>query len=285
MAISRKIQLIVNLKAAKKLGANRWNAFTPLAAAAILLFGQGSSAIADNISSTLSQLESIAFGQSQSGDDEQRLTALEKKAYGIARTGDFSQRIAAMQHFMGVPAPTDGSDGHMNVRINPVGTETGGAQNNHDNTGSSSAITLPPHRQPLEASVSSRQWKLEAGDDERFGGVWIGTLSSKIDPHVKVYCELHGSGSHFTGTMIWTSAVCGGCRRTIVGYFDNKDQACMMKDLRVEALNQTQAVKFCTVDRYAFGITENAEKLSGWFHSAQCKDEGAVTLTRYREQQ
>ena len=246
------------------------------------IFACTTASYGDTTSSALSQMEAIAFGQSQTGEDEQRLAALEKKAYGVVRKGTLSQRIAAMQHFMGVaPQGQESEREHINVRLAPTGSDS--IENPTSKGGND--INATPQRQPLEATVSSRQIKLEAGDDARFGGAWVGTLSSKIDPHVKVYCELHGSGSHFTGTMIWTSAVCGGCRRTIVGFFDAKNQACMMKDLYVEALNTRQAVKFCKVERYAFGITESAQRLSGWFHSSECKDEGAVTLTRYREQQ
>lgn len=250
--------------------------------------------IAATLSSQLSEMESIAFGQSSSGTDEERLSALEKKAYGKVRTGDFSERFVLLQHYMGVePSQSEHSNnsgdsgilsaGTTSVRLPAAVAPDGFASPSAATTASSSAPATGEHRQPLEASVSNRRLKLQAGDDERFGGLWVGTLASKIDPHVKVFCELHGSDDHFTGTMIWTSAICGGCRRTIAGYFNRKDQACMMKDTRVESLNTRVLTKFCMVDQYAFGITENAEQLRGWFHSSQCKDEGAVTLTRYRE--
>ena len=123
-------------------------------------------------------------------------------------------------------------------------------------------------KSPLQAGVSETQMQMQAGDDERFGGLWVGTLGSRIDPHVNVFCELHGSGKHFTGTMIWTSKICGGCRRTIIGYFDPKEQACMMKDLSVEPLDPANKAGFCRVDRYAFG---NNRKCHATFWMVQSK--------------
>jgi hypothetical protein len=220
----------------------------------------------------LGQLERIAFGQSQTGSDDDRLVALEKRAYGAVHAGGFTERVAALQQFMGV------SPAKAPVDQPPV--TTGDIVN--------SAQPAPQgytRQKLLEAGVRANAFQMQAGDDERFGGLWIGTLSSKIDPHVRVFCELHGSGAHFTGVMIWTSTVCGGCRRYLVGSFDRKEQACMMRDLSVEALKMQNAPRFCKVERYAFGVTENAEKLEGWFHSAECHDEGAVSLTRYRERE
>ncbi|HEY9759194.1 MAG TPA: hypothetical protein V6C97_28810 [Oculatellaceae cyanobacterium] len=237
----------------------------------LALSGLAPAAAQDGVAQ-LSQLERIAFKQTQSGTDDDRLTALEKRAYGAIHPGSFAERIMALQQFMGVSA-----------------TRTPDVQQPSSSGGIVNSPQLSPQeitkKTLLEAGVRANAFKLETGDDERFGGLWIGTLSSKIDPHVNVFCELHGSGSHFTGTMIWTSAVCGGCRRNLVGSFDRKEQACMMRDVSVEALNRHNAPRFCKVERYAFGVTENAEKLAGWFHSAECHDEGAVSLTRYRERE
>jgi hypothetical protein len=218
-------------------------------------------------SATLSEMETRAFGQSTGGTEEERLANLEKKAYGRVRIGGMSERMSALQLFMGLPPRTESASSNNPASASPDSVQPGAETPHH----------------PLEATLTTRQVKLEVGDDPRFGGLWTGTLASRIDPHVKVFCELHGSGRHFKGTMIWTSQVCGGCRRTIVGFFNTKDQACMMKDLYVEPLNSHNIAKFCKVERYAFGITRDAERLSGWFQAPECRDFGAVTLTRYRE--
>jgi hypothetical protein len=242
----------------------------------------------------LADMESRAFGQPQSSlTNENRVSALEQKAYGKVHVGALPLRIAALQYYFGIQsAPPQPA---MNTRL-PRPTDVPGAAEGTKNTvldaAQNSAQSSPSdatiangqrlEKPPLQAGVTETQMQMQAGDDERFGGLWVGTLGSRIDPHVNVFCELHGSGKHFTGTMIWTSKICGGCRRTIIGYFDPKDQACMMKDLSVEPLDPANKAGFCRVDRYAFGLTENATRLSGWFKANLCKDAGPVTLYRYR---
>jgi hypothetical protein len=239
----------------------------------------------------LSEMESRAFGQPQNGlTDENRVSALEQKAYGKVHIGAIPLRITALQYYFGIPAIATAPQTQINTRLPRPSGEPGvtadavpSAMPNTDSDGTNENRPRGVKR-PLQAGVSETQMQMQAGDDERFGGLWVGTLGSRIDPHVNVFCELHGSGKHFTGTMIWTSKICGGCRRTIIGYFDPKEQACMMKDLSVEPLDPANKAGFCRVDRYAFGITENATRLSGWFKANLCKDAGPVTLTRYRTQ-
>jgi hypothetical protein len=232
----------------------------------------------EGLEQALSNLESRAFGQPQSGStEENRVSVLEQKAYGKVHVGALPLRLAALQYYFGIP--NDAPSALINTRL-PRPTASTDVP--------TTAVDIPagidqhPDKPALQAGISETKMQMRVGDDERFGGLWIGTLGSRIDPHVHVFCELHGSGKNFTGTMIWTSKICGGCRRTIIGYFDPKDQACMMKDLSVEPLNPENRAAFCRVDKYAFGVTENAERLAGWFKANQCKDAGPVTLVRYR---
>ncbi len=237
----------------------------------------------------LAAMEFRAFGKPQIGlTDENRVNDLEQKAYGKVHAGEIPLRITALQYYFGMPSTIAAPETEMNTRLpRPIG-ESGAteeaAQDVLKNPGPDATVESRQAgvKPPLLAGVTETQMQMQAGDDERFGGMWVGTLGSKIDPHVNVFCELHGSGKHFTGTMIWTSKVCGGCRRTIIGYFDPKDQACMMKDLSVEPIDPANKAGFCRVDRYAFGITENASRLSGWFKANLCRDAGPVTLYRYR---
>lgn len=242
--------------------------------------------LSESLEEPIARMEALAFGHAQPGsNDENRVLMLEQKAYGKPRIGALPLRIAALQYFFGIaPEP-------LSTAATATSTGTGKStatptlpENSISKSGFASRNEKASSKSPLQAGITETRMHMQAGDDERFGGLWVGTLGSKIDPQVHVFCELHGSGKSFTGTMIWTSKICGGCRRTIIGYYAPKDQACMMKDLSVEPINASNKAGFCRVDKYAFGVTENAERLSGWFKANQCRDAGPVTLVRYKSQ-
>lgn len=113
--------------------------------------------------------------------------------------------------------------------------------------------------------------------------LWTGYIPGN-DPTAEATVQLCTRDRTVAGVFLWSSLQAGWSRRRFEGAWDARGTVLSLRDTAMIERHPATGWTLCTADRYTLR-PEGADRLVGDYTSAECHDQGTLTLVRQRAAQ